>query len=519
MKLNKEFENLAAIDIGTNSFHLIVVKADKDGKFEIIDRDKEVIRLGEGSTGDIKKIQQAAMERAVACLKRFKGIADSHNAQLRAVATSAVRESFNKNEFIFRVFKETEIDVEVVSGAEEARLIYLGVLKAVPIYDKQSLVVDIGGGSTEFVFGKYGEIDYSRSIKIGAVRLTQKYFPDLIVTKKGIKECRQWVEGEIAQVVKEGKKYNTEIAVGSSGTIMACASMIEADRRESTPNSKDLNNYVFKADELFALEKKILSLKTVEERIAVKGLDEKRVDIIPAGIIIISTIMRDLGLNVMTISNYALREGIIVDTLNKLIPDKEKPGLQNIREESIRKLVESCNFDKDHCEHVANLALQIFDQTKELHNLNSEEREYLFAAARLHDIGYHISHAKHHKHSAYIILNSELLGFNETEKGIIANTARYHRKSHPKKSHEDYVMLHGTARKVVNKLSAILRIADSLDRTHGKIVKDISVNTNGKIVKLKLITNGCDPEIELWNLNRRKMLFEEEFGKELKISF
>ncbi len=184
-------DNLAAIDVGTNSFHLIVVKVKEDGNFEIIDREKEVIRLGEGSSGDIKVIKDEAVERAISTLKKFKGIADSHNAPVRAVATSAVREAQNKNEFIEKVLKQTGVEIEVVSGQEEARLIYLGALAAVPIYNKKALVIDIGGGSTEFIIGRRGDSKFSISLKIGAVRLTQKFFPKNEITKVGIRKLQK----------------------------------------------------------------------------------------------------------------------------------------------------------------------------------------------------------------------------------------------------------------------------------------------------------------------------------------
>ena len=509
-------QNLAAIDVGTNSFHLIVVKTKETGGFEIIDREREVIRLGEGSSGNIKYIKPEVFGRAIAALKRFKGIAASHNAVVRAVATSAVRESYNKNEFIQTVLEETGIEIEVISGYEEARLIYLGTMKAVPIYNKKALVIDIGGGSTELLIGYKGEKKFSISLKIGAVRLTEKFFPDYAVSDSRIKECKKWIEVELVQAVSVISKLGFSICVGSSGTIMSTGLIIQAMRKGNSTPGTILNNFEFTRKELEKVKEEILSRKTFEKRKKIPGLDEKRADIAPAGIIILSTIFQLLNLNTLIISGYALREGIILDSLQKLHADSSLPNLSNIRNESVRNLGESCRYDHQHCKHIAKLSVDLFDQLKNLHNLEDGCKEYLYAAAMLHDIGYHISHTNHHQHSFYIIKNSELLGFNENEISIIAHTARYHRKSHPKSRHEDFNLLSPATQEVVKKLSAILRVVDSLDRTHKRIVQSVECRVKNNKVELNLkISKNGNPEIELWNLERRKGLFEEVFSKRL----
>lgn len=515
--MEQKNNHIAAIDVGTNSFHLIVVKVKDDGNFEIVDREKEVIRLGEGSPGSIKQIKPEAMTRAISTLKRFKGIADSHNANLRAVATSAVRESYNKNEFLQKVFEKTGIDLEIISGYEEARLIYLGVLRAVPIFNKKSLVIDIGGGSTEFLIGYKGSTNFSVSMKIGAVRLTEKFFPDYEVTPSRIEECRRWVEGEIFPVVNAIKKTGFSVCVGSSGTIMSTGLMIQSMRKGKTPATAILNNYEFSKKEVRKVEEEILSKKTVDKRLKIPGLDEKRADIIPAGIIILSTIFEQLELETMTISGYALREGIILDTLQKNHADLSLPNLSDIRNESIKHLAQSCNYDQAHCRHVAKLTLQLFDQLKDLHGLDEECREFIYAASILHDIGYHISHTNHHQHSYYIIRHSEMLGFNENEISIIAHVARYHRKSLPKTRHEDFSELPERTQNIIRKLAAILRVADGFDRTHKRLVKSIKTKVVDGCVELHLeCEKGIVPEIELWNLERRKELFEEVYQKKIK---
>ncbi len=509
---------IAAIDIGTNSFHLIIVEIKKNGNFKIIDREKEVIRLGKGNKGDIKKISEDAIIRASDTIKRFKGIADSHNAEVHAVATSAVREAFNKNEFIERIKMETGVETEVISGEEEARLIYLGILKAVPVYDKRTLCIDIGGGSTELMIGYKGKILYSASIKLGAVRLTQMFFPDYKITESRLDNCLKWIKGELFNILKKINDIGFEIAVGSSGTIMSIGFMVLTQKSKDVDDSAILNNFEFSNDKLEKVVKKVFQNKTLVERQLIRGLDEKRADIIPAGILILKTIFEQLKLKNILVSGYALREGLIIDTIQKISPSGESPNLHDIRFESVNQLADSCNYDKIHCQHVAKLALHLFDQLKELHHLNDVYHEYLDAAARLHDIGYHISRNQHHHHSFYIINHSDLLGFNQKEIKIIANIARYHRKSHPKSIHKDFDSLPGEAQEIVKKLASILRIADSLDRTHSDRIKLIEAELEDKIVKLNVFYKGKLPEIEIWNFNRRKKMFEEVFNRKIKLN-
>lgn len=511
--------SFAAIDIGTNSVHLIVVKILEHGNFEIIDREKEVIRLGEGFSGDIKKLTGDAIERAVTAIARFKDIAETHNAKIRAVATSAVRESANRNEFIEKVYEKTGIQVEVISGQEEARLIYLGILRAVPVYEKRALCIDIGGGSTEFVLGVNGKIEFSRSLKIGAVRLTQKFFEGNKITKSAIDECRKWVEGEIFHVTNYIDKYGFEVCVGSSGTIQTVGNIAaELSKRDVTPN-RILNNFEFTKEELSKIADTVLNAKSLSERKKIKGMDSKRADIFPAGIIILQTIFEQLKINKLTISEYALREGIVVDSLRNLNIEQHRPRLSDIRYESVLQLAKTCYFDSEHCFHVANLATKIYDDLQDLHKLEGSTREYLIAASILHDIGHHIAHNQHHKHSNYIIRNSELMGFNENEINIIANVARYHRKSHPKQKHQEFALLSSKDQLVVKKLSAILRVADSLDRSHKQKINSIEAKVINGTVELYLKLNNKSIEIELWNLGRREKLFEEVFEKQIKIKY
>jgi exopolyphosphatase/guanosine-5'-triphosphate,3'-diphosphate pyrophosphatase len=499
---------IAAIDIGTNSFHLVIVEVDKNtAKFNIIRREKENVRLGSGSS-DMKTLTNEAMFRGIESLKRFKALADASEAPVRAIATSAVREAENSREFIQKVKNETGVKIEIASGYEEARYIYLGILQALPVFNKKILMLDIGGGSTEFLVACQREIYYDNSLKLGAIRLTKKFFNEDKIDSKSVKDCRNFIRGIMNPVVRQIKKYDYEIVVGSSGTIVNIANIISISKG-NVPDFK-LNNFTFTSEELFPVIEQILEAKTAKQRAKIPGLDESRADIIAGGALMLEQIFKELKINELTVSEYALREGIIMDIIEHKYRLKGKNHLEDIRFKSVIHAAENFAYEKEHSMHTAKIALKLFDETIELHKLGEQEREYLEAAAILHEVGSFISHSQHHKHSYYLIRNSELFGFTENEKEIIANTARYHRKSNPKQKHPDFAKLTDEDRDVITKLSAILRIADGLDRTHSNVIEDIKCRINEKEVNIILKTsNGVPADMEIWGAESKKDLFEQ----------
>ncbi len=505
---------LAAIDIGTNSIHLIVAQVNKSsGRFRIIDREKEIVRLGKGPA-EMKHLSESAMNRAIETLKRFKSIADAAKAPVRAVATSAVREALNQDEFVRRVAAETDIKIEVASGFEEARLVYLGVLQALPVFNRKILLVDIGGGSTEYLVGLQRKILSDSSLKLGAVRLTERFFPSGVVTSKAIRKCREFIAGTMNPVSRQVHQAGFETAIGTSGTILTIAKLI---RSRKEPYSKtSLNGFSFSRQELTKAVENIIHSPSVKQRSKIKGLDAARADIIVAGALILEQSFKELNIKKMTVSEYALREGILLDTIEKIQRHKKDEHLSDIQYGSVIQLAENLHFEREHAHHVASLALQIYDQTKNLHHLGQVERNYLEFAAILHEVGIFVSHAQHHRHSYYLIRNAELLGLTENEKEIIANTARYHRKSIPKYNHEGFNHLSPDEQSVVRKLSAILRIADGLDRTHSSAVVDVRTKRYLRSLTFRLKrARGTSVHMEIWGANRKKDLFEETFRTEV----
>ncbi|MEM7272609.1 MAG: Ppx/GppA phosphatase family protein [Actinomycetota bacterium] len=462
----------AAIDIGTNSFHLVVARALADGGFEVITTEKEMVRLGQGS-GEMKRLTPEAVDRGVAALSRMAGVAASHGATVTAVATSATREAKNRAEFLDRVRDETGIEIEVISGFEEARLIHLGVLQALPVFDKRLLLVDIGGGSTEFLVGEGETVLAARSLKLGAIRITERFFPDGEVRPKLVRKARAWIRSTLAAAVHELGQHRFDVAIGSSGTITAIASMIAAERG-TVP--KDMNGVSFTGTELARLVARLVELSPAERR-EVEGMDSRRADIIVGGALLLSEAFAAFGVDAMTVSGYALREGVLFDRM--VVPGgSARSHLTDLRRTNVRRLARQLDPDAAHAETAAALALRLFDQTVELHWFGPRERELLELAALVHNVGLFISHAAHHKHTYYVVRHSEqLTGFTERERELLALVARYHRKSHPNTKHPEFAELGRDDREMVRTLAGMLRVAIGLDRTHRALVDDIEVTT------------------------------------------
>ncbi len=309
---------IAAIDIGANSFHLIIAELKNRNEIKIIQEEREIIRLGISEKGNKKIISDSSIQKSIRTLKRFKSIADSHDATIRAVATSALREAKNRSEYVKIIKEATNVEIETITGIEEARLIYLGISKALSFEDETVFCFDIGGGSVEFIAGNKDEIFYSHSLDIGAVRLTNMFFKDGIVTDENVNQCSEYVERNLSPIAKEIRKFDFRKTVASSGTGLAAASMIYAKKYNETPDRNKLNNYMISKNELMELKREALRLKTVDEREKISGLETVRADIIPAGIILLSAIIELFDVDKLTVSSYALREGIVFDSLRTI---------------------------------------------------------------------------------------------------------------------------------------------------------------------------------------------------------
>lgn len=516
-----ENQMIAAIDIGTNSLHMVVVKIEATlPSFTIIAREKETVRLGDRNliTGDLKP---EVMSKAIACLGRFKTLANSLGTNsIVAVATSAVRESPNGKEFLHQIEIEVGLIVDLISGPEEARRIYLGVLSGMEFNNKPHIIIDIGGGSTELILGDSEEPRSLTSTKIGAVRLTGELIASDPISETEFKYLQAYARGMLERSVEEvqGKLKigDSPLLIGTSGTIETIATIHAREKLGLIPTT--LNGYQFSLQDLRTWVNRLRKMTNVE-RAAIAGMPEKRSEVILSGAVILQEAMTLLGVESLTVCERSLREGVIVDwMLTHGFIDNRLRFQSSIRERSVLKTAKKYQTNLEHSQRVTAFALDIFDQTKgQLHYWNADQRQLLWAAAILHNCGHYISHSSHHKHSYYLIRNSELLGYNETEIEIIANIARYHRKSPPKKKHDSYRnLLHKEHRTMVNQLSAILRLAVALDRRQIGAISYVKCDyiPNFKEFKMSIFPSTIDDEcaLEMWSLDYKKGVFEEEFG-------
>lgn len=504
---------IAAIDIGTNSIHMAIATINSNGVIKILSREKEMVRLG-SSGKDMKYLQEDAIERGIDTLYKFSKIAENENAIIRACATSALREALNRDAFIRRARNELDINIEIISGTEEGRLIYLGVIHALPLNGKKTLVIDIGGGSTETIIGLDGKTQFIHSEKLGAIRLTKLCCENGLYDKDLVAKLREYIRGEWAVVLDNINSIGFDIAVGTSGTILTLANMVLANNKQPIP--EQLNGIKISANDLLEVIKIITKKKNTREISRIPGIDPKRADIILAGALILETAVKVLNITDLHISPYALREGIIYDTFEKLKARYDQDTyLVNLRFETVKDLARKYQIDFNHSRIIKNIANKIFDYTKNLHNLGAYEKELLEYSAYLHDVGYWISHDQHHKNSYYIITHSDLPGFTNDEAEIIGLVARYHRKSHPKKKHQEFSSLSPDKQYIVKVLAGILRIAEGIDRRQRGYVEDIIIdftkNDDKTIMNIKLLPKNINQsiDIEIWGANRRKQLLEE----------
>jgi exopolyphosphatase/guanosine-5'-triphosphate,3'-diphosphate pyrophosphatase len=525
---------IAAIDIGTNSLHIVIVRIEPTlPAFTMIAREKETVRLGDRNleTGELKP---EVIRKAIACLGRFQKLAKSLEAEsIIAVATSAVREAPNGQDFLQNIESEIGLSVDLISGQEEARRIYLGVLSGMEFNHEPHIIIDIGGGSTELILGDSQDPRSLTSTKVGAVRLTGELINTDPISSSEFQYLQAYAKGMLERSVEDVlfklKPGESPKLVGTSGTIETLATINAKEKMGVVPST--LNGYQFSLQDLRTWVTRLRRMTNVE-RASIPGMPEKRSEVILAGAVILQEAMTLLDVDSVSLCERSLREGVIVDwMLTHGFIDNKLRYQSSIRERNVLKIAKKYHINLEHSDacgehsdHIAKFALSLFDQTQgQLHNWGQQERQLLWAAAILHNCGHYISHSSHHKHSYYLIRNGELLGYNETEIEIIANLARYHRKSPPKKKHDNYRnLLHKEHRLIVSQLSAILRLSVALDRRQIGAISQVQCEYIPHKHEFKMLLFpsilGDDCALELWSLDYKKGVFEEEFGLKLDAS-
>lgn len=522
-------EVIAAIDIGTNSIHMVVARTAGNDRFEVITRLKEMVRLGSGQ-GEMKHLEPDAIDRAVATLTRCRQLADSFDATVFAVATSAVREARNAGEFLKRAWTEAGVDVQVIAGQEEARLIRLGALQALPLWDRDMVLIDVGGGSTEIVYGRGPEVTFARSVKLGSLRMTRSFFADGSVTPAAVDACRTYVRGQLAPLVHEAARRSFDVAVASSGTAETLAVMAlaaEDDSGSGPPQS--LNAAVLTRTALAAVIDRLAGAPSTEERRALPGMDAARADILLGGALVLEQICDGLGIDELVISEYALREGVLLDGLHRL-RGVSLHHLSDLRRASVEHLMELCDDDPEHSYQVATLALQLADALGDRLGLDGDDVELLHAGALLANVGLFISHSGHHKHSYYVIRNSEhLTGFTDREIELIAQVARYHRKGRPADKHPEFAALSSEDQDRVRAMVCLLRVAIGLDRNHDGAVERVDVTTGSTdetgstddgAERVRLTLRGApdaDLSLEVYAAAERSNMLADQLGATVEV--
>ena len=505
---------IAAIDIGTNSVHMIVVQVRPDLSFEVVDREKAMVRLGAGGL-DGKALTAEAMSSAMQALSKFKRLAESHGVdEILAAATSATREARNGGEFLARITHEIGIWPRVITGAEEARLIHQAAVYGVDVGSARAVVIDVGGGSVEITLGTATSIQLARSFKVGVIRLTERFVREDPIAERDERKLSKYVLEQIDRHCEQIGAIGFDRVIGTSGTILSLGAVAATAARGAPPS--ELRNLKVPAKQIRKLRKDVVAMN-LEERLRIPGLDPRRADLVVAGAILVDTILRRLGAEELTLCDLALREGLVLDYIRrnrKQIAQVDR--IPDVRRRSTLELAERCNYLAEHAQQVIRLSLAIFDQTRAIHGLTDREREWLEFAALLHDVGAHISFERHHHHSYYLIKNGDLRGFHPDEIEVIALTARYHRRAPPKKSHQEYASLPGSLRRVVRILASIVRVAESLDRSHGQTISALEIRDRGDDLQMELHTQG-DAELEVWATNRQVQLFEKMVGKPVRV--
>ena len=502
---------LAAIDIGTNSIRCICVEVVQNGDYRILDDEKATVRLGEGLCAS-GGISPAAWERASEALLRMRKIIDGLGVEvIEAVATSAVRKASNGAEFLAAMERETGIRVRLIDGREEAELAALSAWHHFDMANARYLLVDIGGGSVEVVSAVGRHIEEIVSMELGAVFLSEKYLNKDPIPEKDLERLSRHIRKELRAALT-GTDFPVRYLIGSGGTMTSIAAMVQAGRKERYDS---VHGYEVLHSEIVHILA-MLQRKSCKERKAVPGLSPERADIIVAGVAVVEELMRLSGTNILKINERGIREGLILQSLHKHGLLEKRRTLRDWRT-TVRDFARSCHVDENHGEQVARLSLQLFDALAVPFGLDQRARQLLETAALLHDVGYFISYSAHHKHSYHLIRYAGLFDFSPREKEIIANVARYHRKSLPKRKHEGFAALSREDQGLVIKLGGILRLVDGLDRRRAGAVTGMECTLADKSFRIKLAGTD-DLSVEIYGGQVKGDLFRTAFGCRLELT-
>lgn len=505
---------IAAVDLGSNSFHLVIADVHPDGSFTPVSGEKEMLRLGDVVSRE-GMITVEAADAAVATMRRFRLLAEAAGAtEILACATSALRTASNGDEVLDRIEREAGITADVIDGLEEARLIFTAIRAAVTIDPSPAVCFDLGGGSLEIMVGDVGGLAWAASERLGVARLSAEFVRSDPISEADRRRLRNHIVSVLGPRAVDVGLLEPKMAIGSSGTIEDLGHMIAARRDAKMPRT--FHHLSFTRVELDELRDMLVD-STSAQRKKLDGLDAKRVDLIVAGAELMSKAMELFDVTEMTVSEWALREGMVLDAVGRHDEADWSDDPFAIRRASVQSLARRCSWPEAHSRHVARLALELFDQTRELHRLDDDDRELLEYGALLHDIGEHVAHEGHDRHAAYLVHHGNLRGLTPAAISVLTGLVRWHRRGDPKPNDDLVGTLDPDQRDRVRRLAAILRIADGLDRGRKQIVTGVQVRLGPELVLLHIRSDG-DPELELWGARRKRELFERTFSREVEFT-
>jgi exopolyphosphatase/guanosine-5'-triphosphate,3'-diphosphate pyrophosphatase len=499
-------KTIAAIDVGSNAMRLVVGRLGYDDKLETLENLRLPVRLGRDAFSQGQIGEQTAQQMLDAFI-RFRKVADDYGVErIRAVATSAMREAENNDILCDRIAQMTGIEIEIISGEEEARLIHLAVANAINLKNKYAMLIDIGGGSVEVTLSKGNNILSTESYNMGTVRLLQKLGkkPSNVPFDELVREYATATKRRIQREIGDEK---IDLCAGTGGNIEEMGILRKKLFKRNSEREIALAELGHLIEEL--------SRMTVKQRMRRFKLKPDRADVILPASIVLKIIAQEARVKEVKIPNVGLKDGILIDLAHSLSKAPQPSPREQVWTSAMR-LGHKYQFDAEHGELVARLAGSLFEQTETLHNLDPEEKLLLEVAALLHDIGHFIGTLDHDKHAYYIMQANPLIGLTEREQAIVANVMRYHRKSMPGAQDENFRALDSADRLAVIKLSALLRLADAMDVSHTRRVKNVTMKQSRKKWFLKLEgENGLS--LENWALAKRRSMFQDVFGMKLEI--
>ncbi len=516
-------KRLAAIDIGSNSIRLLVAEASPDGSYRVLDDEKQTTRLAQGLAA-AGQLSAENMGQSIEALRRMKTIVAGHEVdRLEVIATSAVREAKNRQHFLDLAREQLGLKIDIIAPKDEGQLSFLSVSKHFDLKSMNAVIMDLGGGSAELVLAVKGVVEKIHSLPLGAVRLTESFIhsdplsdEDYRRLRKHIRKCFRALLGDLGDVGE--LDFVPQLMIGAGGTFTALANIAMRMRGESYST---VAGYALNRAELRHILDNLRRLPLAGRR-DTPGLNADRADIIVAGLVVIERMLKLLRVNRLQIHDQGVRDGLLLRMIGRVFrhdaAEEETAGDLGDRLAGVRQFAAACGFEEKHARHVADLALQIFRQLQGPFQLPAEDALILEAAALLHEVGNLINYEKHHRHSYHLILHGNLRGLSPKQRELVANVARYHRRSEPKKKHEHFARLTPEEQAAVRRLSAILRLADGLDRTHLQLIKTVHLRRYRDRLLVSVAADRL-PDVDLWGAEEKGTLLQKTFGVKLHFAW